>query len=182
MFGSTSGNLENAMSPTEVTIKTGNSLKPVKGSLITNTGWRRSTGADTIVDLNFYWAFEPASDGAYKPFESKFLFLFAQDKHADWVNAAQFTRKRMTADITAHTYSYSGLTRSIYDFDQAGHQLTQEQTSALSDPDKKFSFFWDASGMLTANDKINDVYAWRIDFDHSSYDNKNGRQEMMMSR
>ena len=124
MYGSTSGNLENAMSPTEITIKTGASTKPAKGTLITNTGWRRSTGVDSVINLNFYWAFNPSDDGTYQPFTSKFLFLFAQDMHADWVNAAQFSRKKMTADITAHTYNYSGLTRSIYDFNLSDDELT----------------------------------------------------------
>lgn len=52
----------------------------------------------------------------------------------------------------------------------------------LTDPANKFSFFWDANGMLTANDKMKDIYAWYLDFPNLSYENKTGKQEVMMAR
>ena len=36
--------------------------------------------------------------------------------------------------------------------------------------------------MLTANDKISDIYAWGIDFEASNYDNETGKQEIMLAR
>ena len=126
-FGTDMEGIENAGSPTELPIKTGSIVKTEKGTLKLNTGWRRSTGSDSQVTYNFYWSFEPSKDGNYKPFESTFLFLFAENRHIDEVNACQFTRKKMTADITAHSYNYDRLVRSIWDFDRLGKELTPSE-------------------------------------------------------
>jgi len=126
-FGTDMEGFENAGTPTKLPIMTGNLVKAEKGILKLNTGWRRSTGSDSQVTFNFYWSFEPAIDGTYKPFESTFLFLFAENRHKDEVNACQFTRKKMTADITAHSYNYDKLFRSIWDFDRLGKELSASE-------------------------------------------------------
>jgi len=132
------------------------------------------------VVFNFWWSFEPAIEGTYSPFDANFLFLFAHDRHKDDMISAQFTRKKLTADITAHTYSYSRIPRSIFDFDRLNKVLTNTEQAALEA--NKFSFFWNADGVLNANDKITNAYAWQIDFSKTQYDNNSGAQEVLFER